>query len=207
MKRAGKNNVISACLERYSVDQCSLARCSTLSLATTPPPWEMTPGGVLITSSSNGGSSVTTAQVSPEPEVEPIVELEVPAAAPPPPIVHEDPIMSAIIGRRRDRRGGGGGGGGGQEEATTTRESRRRLGAGRATFFEADWQSRDRRVRVLAWGYADSLAFLLMRNGACYACVLSRGGNRAGGGASSLATVERLSFKLSSIGIKSTCFL
>ncbi|KAL7300106.1 hypothetical protein TKK_0007113 [Trichogramma kaykai] len=101
--------------------------------------------------------------------------------------------MSAIIGRRRDRRGGGGGGGGGggQEEATTTRESRRRLGAGRATFFEADWQSRDRRVRVLAWGYADSLAFLLMRNGACYACVLSRGGNRAG--ASSLATVERLS--------------
>uniref|UniRef100_A0ABD2X9B3 G-protein coupled receptors family 1 profile domain-containing protein n=1 Tax=Trichogramma kaykai TaxID=54128 RepID=A0ABD2X9B3_9HYME len=36
-------------LERYSVDQCSLARCSTLSLATTPPPWEMTPGGVLIT--------------------------------------------------------------------------------------------------------------------------------------------------------------
>ncbi|XP_011505087.1 PREDICTED: uncharacterized protein LOC105367926 [Ceratosolen solmsi marchali] len=37
-------------LERYSMEGCSLARCSTLSLATTPPlPWEMTPGGVLIT--------------------------------------------------------------------------------------------------------------------------------------------------------------
>ncbi|XP_058797528.1 trace amine-associated receptor 9-like isoform X2 [Phymastichus coffea] len=37
-------------LERYSMDRCSLAHCSNLSLATTPPvPWEMTPGGVLIT--------------------------------------------------------------------------------------------------------------------------------------------------------------
>ena len=87
---------------------------------------------------------------------------------------NEDPIMSAIVGRRR---------------RTRRRRRSRQTGTntGQATFFRANWQSRDQRFRVLAWGYADCLAFLLIRNGACYACVFQRGSR------GSIATVERLS--------------
>ena len=65
------------------------------------------------------------------------------------------------------------------------RRRRRRRRAARS--LRAVWLSRDQRLVVLLWAYADCLAFLLVRNGACYACVFQRGGNAA------LATLQRFS--------------
>lgn len=103
------------------------------------------------------------------------VQVQVPV---PVPLPVEDPIMSAIVGppvrrrRHRRRRRGQRSSSGGRDEATS---------------YRAVWVSRDSRLMALVWGYGDSLAFLLVRNRTCYACVFSRGSHGLA------ATVERLS--------------
>lgn len=93
-------------------------------------------------------------------------------------ITAENPIISTIVNLTRRR---------GRNRARGNRRRSRHP----ANFYRAVWVSRDSRVTLLFWGYADSLAFLLVRNGTCYACVFTRGRNNV-----SLATVERLSWSL-----------
>lgn len=85
--------------------------------------------------------------------------------------------MQALVGRRQQR----------SEHRRGRRHHRRRHPPRNVRSFRAAWVSGEQRLVVLGWGYADCLAFLLVRNGAAYACVFSRGRHGAA------ATIERLS--------------